>query len=474
VEPLPKAGPDRAHGENAQDGETAGGAATLFQHDPWTVDRQAVWPTPNVTAVDLHTAVVSSDTDAVRALLATGAALSATDEDGNTPLEVARDPDIARLLISAGAPVRTAGETTPLHRAVERGWTDVAEMLLERGADPGSRDRFGDLPLDLLPDGPSPLRERMARRLRYYGRSAHLGLDEVAGGPQQTVVIRPRRAEALTTMYRGTILVRWELEPRIRPMEIIRVASRTELPGPAAAENEPLLAFATPKNVQLRPWAAMRMVHELTDMPTGSVAMSPDGKLLAVGADQRLWIIDPQTPAVLAGDHDLDHTDWEGLGDSQVTPRFSPDGRVLAVANSMRGSWWLTVLDISEDGRLRHRYDRRDPQPWSSETSGVVRFSPDGELVVMWVHPTAVIATRTGTGEPAWSHALESRTGSLCFTSDGRTLAVGTEAGVSWLDAVTGRPRGRETTFGAVHDLAYADHCGMLAATSTGLHRLMG
>jgi hypothetical protein len=92
----------------------------------------------------------------------------------------------------------------------------------------------------------------------------------------------------------------------------------------------------------------------------------------------------------------------------------------------------------------------------------------------MWVHPTAVIATHTKTGEPAWRHELESRTGSLCFTSDGRTLAVGTESGVSWLDASTGRPRGRETTFGAVHDLAYADHCGMLAATSTGLHRLMG
>jgi hypothetical protein len=427
-----------------------------------------------VAAVDLHSAVVSNDTDAVRALLATGAALSATDEDGNTPLELARDPDIARLLISAGAPVSTKGETTPLHQAIEHGWTDVAEMLMERGADPGSRDGFGDLPQDLLPDGPSDLRERMARRLRYHGRSAHLGLDEVAGGPQQTVVVRPRRAEALTTMYRGTVLVRWELEPRIRPLEIMRIGSRTELPGPAVSESGALLAFADQKSVRVRQWASMRMERDLPEVPPGSLAMSPDGQRLAVGGDQHLLIVDPIAPAVLASDQDLDHTDWEGLGDSRVTPRFSPDGRVLAVANSMRGSWWLTVLDVADDGHLRHRYDRRDPQPWSSEVSGAVRFSPDGELIVMWVHPTAVIATRAGTGEPAWRHELESRTGSLCFTGDGRTLAVGTDSGVSWLDAATGRPRGRETTFGAVYDLTYADHCGMLAATSTGLHRLLG
>ncbi|MEV4314468.1 ankyrin repeat domain-containing protein [Actinocrispum sp. NPDC049592] len=424
--------------------------------------------------MDLHSAVAGNDTDAVRALLASGAALSVTDAAGNTPLEVARDPDIARLLISAGAPVRTNGETTPLHQAIEHGWMDVAEMLLERGADPGSRDGFGDLPQDLLPDGPSLLREKMGRRLRYHGRSAHLGLDEVASGPQQTVVLRPRRAEALTSMYRGTVLVRWEVEPRIRPVEIMRIASRTDLPGPAASVNGSMLAFATPRNVQIRQWAAMRMVRELPDVPTGALALSPDGRHLAVGGNQRLWIVDPVSAAVLGKDQELDHTDWEGLGDSRVTPTFSPDGRTLAVGNSMRGSWWLTVLDVAEDGHLRHRYDRRDPQPWSSEVSGEVRFSPDGELIVMWVHPNAVIATRTATGEPAWRHEIESRTGSLCFSSDGRTLAVGTESGVSWLDAQSGRPRGRETTFGSVHDLAYADHCGMLAATSTGLHRLMG
>src|SRR4051812_30164953 len=136
-------------------------------------------------------------------------------------------------------------------------------MLLERGADPGSRDGFGDLPQDLLPGGPSELRERMARRLRYHGRSAPLGVEEVASGAQQTVVVRPRRAEALTTMYRGTVVVRWELEPRIRPVEIMRVASRTELPGPVVSDVGPMLAFGSPKAVLLRPWAALRMTREL-------------------------------------------------------------------------------------------------------------------------------------------------------------------------------------------------------------------
>jgi hypothetical protein len=424
--------------------------------------------------VDLHTAVVSNDTDAVRALLASGAALSATDQDGYTPLELAEDPDIARLLISAGAPVTTKGETTPLHQAIGHGWLDVAEMLLERGADPGSRDGFGDLPQDLLPKGPSELRERMARRLRYTGRSAHLGLDEVASGAQQTVVVRPRRAEALTTMYRGTVLIRWELEPRIRPVEIMRLASRTELAGPVVSELGPMLAFADRRKVTLRAWAALRMARELNGIPGGTLAMAPDERFLAVGGDQHLWLVDPQAPAIVGSDIDLDHTEWEGLGDARVTPWFSPDGRTLAVANSMRGSWWLTVLDVTDNGRLRHRYDRRDPQPWSSEVSGAVRFSPDGELIAMWVHPTGVVATHAASGEPAWRHEIESRAGALCFTGDGRTLAVGTDSGVSWLDAQTGRPRGRETTFGAVHDLAYSEHSGMVAATSTGLHRLLG
>ncbi|MBE1471248.1 ankyrin repeat domain-containing protein [Kibdelosporangium phytohabitans] len=427
-----------------------------------------------MTAVDLHSAVVSGDADAVRALLATGAVLSVTDDDGHTPLEIADDPDIARLLISAGAPVRASGDTSPLHRAAELGWTDVAEMLLERGADPGCRDRYGDLPQDLLPNGPSELRERMARRLRYHGRSARLGLDEVEHGPQQAVAIRPHRAEALTTMYRGTVLVRWELEPRIKPVEILRVGSRTDLRGPVGSFTGPLVAFAGEKAVQVRQWAAVRLAFELPDVGSGSLAMSPDGDRLAIGSNQRLRVVDTQSGAPLAGDHDLDHTDWEGLGDARVTPEFSPDGGKLAVGNSMRGSWWLTVLDIGKDGRLRHRYDRRDPQPWSSEVSGTLRFSPNGEYIAMWVHPTGVVATRAATGEAAWKHEIESRAGTLCYTGDGRTLAVGTGAGVSWLDAHSGRPRGRETTFGAVNDLAFADHCGMLAATSTGLHRLLG
>ncbi|HTD55817.1 MAG TPA: ankyrin repeat domain-containing protein, partial [Silvibacterium sp.] len=49
--------------------------------------------------------------------------------------------DVARLLIDAGAPVNAtaAGGYTPLHIAASNGNRDMVVLLLERGADPGTR-----------------------------------------------------------------------------------------------------------------------------------------------------------------------------------------------------------------------------------------------------------------------------------------------------------------------------------------------
>ena len=58
--------------------------------------------------------------------------------------------DVARLLIDAGAPVNAtaAGGYTPLHIAASNGNRDMVVLLLERGADPGTRCDQDKTPAD--------------------------------------------------------------------------------------------------------------------------------------------------------------------------------------------------------------------------------------------------------------------------------------------------------------------------------------
>lgn len=137
----------------------------------------------------LHVAVEKGRVDVVRAFLAAGADTTVLAR-GDAPLDLAGDPRIARLLIEAGAPCRTGRSSTPLHEAARRAafdddWAPVAELLLERGADPGLRDRFGALPSDLVGEGgPRELRERLIAMVEAAGRSAELTPAEVAVGPR--------------------------------------------------------------------------------------------------------------------------------------------------------------------------------------------------------------------------------------------------------------------------------------------------
>ena len=77
--------------------------------------------------------------------------------DGRTPLycvanecQVAGGGEVVRALVRAGALVNAAigvKRCTALHMAARRGNVEVAEALLECGADIGARDRGGDTPL---------------------------------------------------------------------------------------------------------------------------------------------------------------------------------------------------------------------------------------------------------------------------------------------------------------------------------------
>lgn len=443
----------------------------------------------------LHVAVENGRADVVRVFLVAGADPAALDARGRTPLDLAEDPRIARLLIEAGAPHRTGRSSRPLHEAGRRAasdahWVSVVELLLERGADPGLRDEFGELPSDLIgEEGPRELRDRLNALVLASGRSVELTPDEVAVSPQERVAVRPDRPEALTTMFSGTVLVRWRLMPMIAPVEVIRVGRRKRSRGPFSAGAT--LAFADENSVWLRDWADLRRARQVAAelLPEDLYAtpvLSSDGLRLVVPSCERVHVIDLGRGEIVG--------ELDGFGDWSVEPRFAPDGRTLAVGNSMQGSWWLTVLEPGDDGNLRYRYERQDGLPTGNGPEIVtdVAFTPDGRRFATWVRPDhgrrgpngyrgLVATTWTRSGAPAWHlHVDDDIIGapgqavsaSLCFTPGGSWLAVGLDSGVLWLNAETGTPARHDSTTGAVNALASHPDLGVLAATEHGLRLL--
>lgn len=104
-------------------------------------------------------AINRGDDGAVRWLLAIGADPNKASYDGLTPLElaVARGrTEIARMLIGRGAQVNTAeGVTSALHRATLLGRADEIELLLAHGANLEAVDEQGNTALHLASRGQS-------------------------------------------------------------------------------------------------------------------------------------------------------------------------------------------------------------------------------------------------------------------------------------------------------------------------------
>jgi uncharacterized protein len=135
--------------------------------DPWdrilTGEADGL-PAPGERSPDgftpLHIAVFARNADALRALLAAGAdpnELATASFAQVTPLGTAATfgaNELAELLLDHGAdPERTSDHGhTPLHAAAANGNRALVELLLTRGANAGATTADGQTPADLAPD----------------------------------------------------------------------------------------------------------------------------------------------------------------------------------------------------------------------------------------------------------------------------------------------------------------------------------
>jgi len=99
----------------------------------------------------LADAAMASDADTVRRLLDSDPTLAcAYTDDGWTAVHLAATPEIARMLLEAGADIRARNRhrfagpgNSPLHGATYLNRPDVVRFLLARGADPNAGDNAG-------------------------------------------------------------------------------------------------------------------------------------------------------------------------------------------------------------------------------------------------------------------------------------------------------------------------------------------
>jgi uncharacterized protein len=118
----------------------------MNNHDPWNQPDQAA----------LHAAVMRGDLSGVRRLIALGADPNARDANGFTPLHLAAQEfhvDVAEALLEAGADANRQNRfgNGPLFVAVfnSNGRGRMIELLRSHGADPFAANSSGQTPVGL-------------------------------------------------------------------------------------------------------------------------------------------------------------------------------------------------------------------------------------------------------------------------------------------------------------------------------------
>jgi ankyrin repeat protein len=100
----------------------------------------------------LFLATEASALSVMELLLSCGADPNVSESGGDTPIIVARNGNIARLLILKGARVNYQNRNgdTALHNASSLGYIDVVSVLLSAGADVTLRNKYSETAIDIV------------------------------------------------------------------------------------------------------------------------------------------------------------------------------------------------------------------------------------------------------------------------------------------------------------------------------------
>ena len=106
----------------------------------------------NPPSIDIHTATLLGDIDAVHQHINAGSDLNKKDDYGSSPLIIAATfgkTEVARALIEAGADLNITNNdgSTPLHTAAFLCRIEIVEALLAKGADKNALNNFGNTAL---------------------------------------------------------------------------------------------------------------------------------------------------------------------------------------------------------------------------------------------------------------------------------------------------------------------------------------
>lgn len=149
--------------------------------------------------------------DAVKRLLAEGANIETTDQQGRTVLDVATafgQTEVVKILLTAGAKVNagTGNRQTALHSAAASGKIDMVRALLDAGARVDVADQDGNEPLHIA--AANPTNGQMVKDLLHAGAKVnaanhegmqpiHLAARSAGAGTVQTLLASGAQSDAV-------------------------------------------------------------------------------------------------------------------------------------------------------------------------------------------------------------------------------------------------------------------------------------